>query len=215
MAITFDANPQTELEAVNMMLMSIGKAPVNTLTGTGINDVSWAQQTLYNVCRDVQHTKWWFNFEQCFPITATVVNAGQLNIVEPASCLDFAPTNRQLPLVERQGMLYDTQNHTFDCTPWLCNGALKCNIVWCFEYEDIPQSARMYIAMRAARQFQASAIGSQVLYQFTKEMELEARAELMRSQLRNSGTNMFTADTRNARIYNRQPGSSQNDAWQS
>lgn len=33
----------TELEAVNEMLMSIGQAPVNTLSVTGIRDVSVAR----------------------------------------------------------------------------------------------------------------------------------------------------------------------------
>jgi len=211
MPITFSANPTTELEAVNMMLLSIGKAPVNTLATSGINDVSWATTTLYNVCRDVQHTGWWFNREAEFPITAN----GSNQILRPASVLDFAPSDRTLPLNERQGMLYDVKNHTFDLSVgnWLQGGVLKCDVKWCFSFEDTPMAARMYIAMRAARQFQTSAIGSQILYQFTKEMELEARAELERSELKNSGTNMFSAPTRNGRIFNRQPNASKNNAW--
>lgn len=211
MSVTFDSNPTSELEAVNMMLLSVGKAPVSTLTNTGINDVSWAQTTLYNVCRDVQHVPWWFNRETNYPITPNSSN----QILIPANVLDIHPTNNTQPLNERNGMLYDSLNHTFDLTvgAWIQNGVLNCDIVWCFPYEQLPMAARMYIAMRAARQFQASAIGSQILYQFTKEMELEARAELMRSELKNSGTNAFTSPTRNGRIYNRQPYASPNNAW--
>lgn len=209
MPITFSANPTTELEAVNMMLLSIGKAPVNTLTVNGINDVAWATTTLYNVCRDVQHTGYWFNREYCFPITADT--NGQ--ILRPDSVLDFKPNDRTLPLVERQGKLYDNQNHTFNLAPRLQGGVLNTDVVWCFQYEDLPMAARMYVAMRAARQFQTSAVASQVLYQFTKEMELEAEAELKRSELKNSGTNMFNTATRNSRIYNRQPAAGHNNGF--
>ncbi len=212
MAITFSADPTTELEAVNMMLLSIGKAPVNTLAVGGVNDVSWATTTLYNVCRDVQHRAYWFNREADFPITADVT--GQ--ILRPASVLDFSPSDRTLPLNERAGKLYDVEKHTFDMRVGNRLGSgttLNCNLVWCFQYEDLPHAARMYVAMRAARTFQANAIGSQILYQFTKEMELEAQAELERSELKNSGTNMFATPTRNNRIYNRQPGAGRNNAW--
>lgn len=211
MVITFSANPTTELEAVNMMLMSIGKSPVNTLAVAGVNDVSWAQQTLYTVCRDVQHTRYWFNREDSYPITAN----GSNQILLPASVLDICPTDRTQPLVERNGMLYDNSNQTFDLTVggWLQTGKLLCDVTWCFPYEQLPQSARMYIAMRAGRQFQATAIGSQILYQFTKEMELEAKAELVRSELKNSGTNRFTSPTRNNRIFNRQPAAGRNNGY--
>lgn len=194
-----------------MMLLSIGKAPVNTLAVAGVNDVSWATTTLYNVTRDVQHVPRWFNKETAFPITAN----GSNQILVPVAVLDIAPSDRTLPLNERNGMLYDVANHTFDLSVghWLAAGVLKCDLVWCFAYETLPMAARMYIAMRAARQFQTSAVGSQILYQFTKEMELEAKAELERSELKNSGTNMFTTPTRNGRIFNRQPGAGKNNAW--
>jgi hypothetical protein len=209
MPINFSADPTTELEAVNMMLLSIGKAPVNTIATSAINDVSWATTTLYNVVRDVQHTAWWFNRETEFPITLDA--NGYAN--RPTSVLDLKPNDRSLPLVERQSKLYDLGNHTFDLRARVPAGVLKVDVTWCFPYEDLPMAARMYIAMRAARQFQTSAVGSQVIYQFTKEMELEARAELERSELRNSATNMFNTTTRNSRIYNRQPGAAKNNAW--
>lgn len=212
MAITFSADPTTELEAVNAMLLSIGKSPVNALPVAGVNDVSWAQTTLYNVCRDVQHRKYWFNRETGFPLS---INGSGI-IARPESCLDFAPSDRTLPINERQNQLYDVQNHTFDLRVgnWLGGGtSLPCDVTWCFDFEDLPQAARMYVYRRAGREFQTSAVASQILYQFTKEMEVEAQAELERAELKNSGTNMFNTPTRNGRIYNRQPGAAKNNAW--
>ena len=43
----------TELEAVNIMLSSIGEAPVNSLS-SGLVDAELAQTTLHNVSREVQ-----------------------------------------------------------------------------------------------------------------------------------------------------------------
>jgi hypothetical protein len=204
MAVTLSYTPQTTLDAVNQMLLSIGKAPVNTLNVPGINDVSFAQTVLHNVNREVQHRGWWFNREPAFPITPD--NTGSILI--PNTVIDIDTTDRSLNFVERGGKLYDLDGHTFNIAPKLTSGSLQCDVVWFFEFETIPQAARAYIARRAGREFQTSSVGSQVLYQFTKELELDAAAEMNRSDLKNGARNMFATPTRNNRIYNRQPGAS-------
>lgn len=205
MAITFNPNPMTELEAVNTMLLSIGKSPVNTVSVPGINDVSFALTTLYNTTREVQARGWWFNREPEFPINP--VNDGTGNILVPNTVIDLDTTDRTLNYVERSGKLYDLDKHTFNIGQSLGGQALKCDVTWCFEFEEIPHVARSFIACRAGRIFQTQSVGSQVLYQFTKEMELDAEANLQRSELKNgSARNMFATPTRNNRIFNRQPG---------
>ena len=203
MAITFNPNPMTELEAVNLMLLSIGKSPVNTLAVAGINDVSWATTILYNTTRAVQQRGWWFNREPCFPILAD--SNGNINI--PNTVIDLDTTDRTLNYVERNGRLYDLDGHTFNIALKLNGSPLNCDVTWCFPYEQIPQVARSFIARRAGREFQTSAVGAQILYQFTKELEAEAEADLQRSELKNgTARNMFATPTRNNRIFNRQPG---------
>lgn len=202
MTVTFNPDPQTELEAVNSMLLSIGKSPVSTLSVPGVNDVSQATTTLYGMVREVQTRSWWFNTEECFPITAN--SSG--NILRPEACIDFTPSDRTMPFVERNAMLYDLDKHTFVLTPKLNGQPLKCDVKWCFPFEQVPQAARSYIARRAGRVFQANVVGAQLIYQFTKEMELDAAAELERAHLKNSQTNMFKSPTRNSRIWARQPG---------
>jgi hypothetical protein len=202
MAVTFSPNPTTELEAVNLMLMSIGKAPVNSLSVPGINDVSFATLTLYNTVRDVQSRGWWFNRETNYPITPDV--NGFINI--PATVLDFWPSERFRGYVERNGQLYDPENSTFNIGQNLNGNPLLCDVIWCFPYQQLPQAARTYIGRRAGREFQTNSVGSQVLYQFTKESELEAFADLQRRENLAGGSNMFAAPTRNSRIFNRQPG---------
>lgn len=202
MAITFNPNPTTELEAVNTMLFSIGKAPVNSLSVPGINDVSFATQTLYTVVRDVQTRGWWFNREENFPISPD----GSGNILLPDTVLDFWPSERFRGFVERAGKLYDPTTNSFNIGALLNGQPLKVDVIWCFPFEELPQAARTYIARRAGREFQTSSVGSQVLYQFTKESEVEAFADLQRRENLAGGSNMFAAPTRNGRIFNRQPG---------
>lgn len=207
MAVTFSANPTTELEAVNNMLLSIGKSPVNTLSVAGINDVSWAQTTLYNVVRAVQVRGWYFNREECYPMTPD--GSGYISL--PTAALDMTPHDRYHHYVLRYNAtasvmgLYDLDNHTFNVGQYI-TPPLNVDIKWCFPFEQCPQPAREYMYRRAGREFQTSAVGSQVLYQFTKEAELEAEAELQRAENADGKSNMFLTPTRNNMISNRQPG---------
>lgn len=210
MALTLSYTPQTTLDAVNQMLLSIGKAPVNTLNFAGINDVNFAQTVLHNVNREVQTKGWWFNREAAFPMNPDVSG----NLLPAANVLDIKPSLRDDRYILRYNSasgvnamaLYDLENHTFNIGQYLNGQPLKCNVVWFFQFEQIPQAARAYISRRAGREFQTSAVGSQTLYQFTKEMELEAMTEMQRQEARDGQSNMFATPTRNSRIFNRQPG---------
>ena len=70
----------TELEAVNILLTTIGEAPVNTLTGNQVTDVTIANQVLTEVSREVQAQGWHFNTED-----KVVLSRNEFNqIVVPA-----------------------------------------------------------------------------------------------------------------------------------
>ena len=51
----------TELEAVNVLLTTIGESPVSTLSGNQVVDDAIAQQVLLEVSREVQSMGWHFN----------------------------------------------------------------------------------------------------------------------------------------------------------
>lgn len=210
MTVTFSADPMTELEAINNMLLSVGKSPVNTTSVPGVNAVSNALTVLYQTVRAVQSKRWWFNYDHCYQITPD----GSGNIARPTSCTGFAPTEAWRNYVERWNpsagsgalCLWDLDKKTFNIGQSLQDGYLKCDVQWCWPFEQVPQVARNFIARKAGRTFQTGAVGSQLLYQFTKEEELDAEAELLREHLRFSKTNMFKTPTVNNRIINRQPG---------
>jgi hypothetical protein len=199
MAITpLTFTPQTELDAVNQMLLSIGQSPVNTLAVTGLKDVSFARLILHNTSREVQSKGWHFNMDEEYPLVADV--AGKVEL--PANALNVDPCDRLQDFVERyEGAyrrLWDKKNLTF-----AIGSTVKVNITWFFQFEQIPQTARAYIAHKAGRVFQASAVGSTILYNYTKERELETLTELERTEARNSDTNLFTRNSRTNNIFHR------------
>lgn len=195
MSIPLNLSPMSELDAVNMMLLSIGQAPVNTLEVPGIKDVSFARLMLHNTNRQVQSRGWWFNRELGYEL----VPASNREIVLPGTVLEVVSSDPGRDLIERDRKLYDRDRHTFKF-----DDPVKVDVVWFLPFEDIPQVARDFVAMRAARIFQSQIVGSQILYQFTKEMELEAGALMTQQDMRAKRPNMLTAQTRhNARFSRR------------
>lgn len=178
----------TELEAVNEMLMSIGQAPVNTLQVTGIKDVAIAQKRLQTALRACLTKGWWFNTDEAYELTPDLDG----NIVIPPNALkvdsdDADITERALDPKGR--CLYNRADKTFEFT-----APVPVRIVWGFDFDEIPQTARDYVATVAGRRFQSKAIGSQVLDRFEQEDEIKAYIALMREERASRKTNLFTGN---------------------
>lgn len=181
-------SPMTELEAVNEMLMSIGQAPVNTLQVTGITDVAIARKRLDTALRQVLKRGWWFNTDREYLLSPDVDG----HIIIPSNALKVDSvgadiTERTHPAKGR--CLWDRSEETFDFTE-----AVTCKIVWGFGFEDIPQTARDYVSIIAARRFQSKAIGSTILDRFEEEDELKAHIAMVREDRASRRTNLFTGN---------------------
>lgn len=199
-ALNLDMAPMTELDAVNMLLLSIGQAPVNTLEVSGIRDVSIARLYLHNASRAVQSKGWSFNTEKEFPLTPDANG----HIAVPGTALSLDPCRRQDDFVQRLDpndsamKLYDRENHTFEI-----DKPVDVDIVWLFTFEGLPQSARNYITVVAARQFQAQQVSSDILYRFGERDEAMALAVLTRDEKRVKNGNIFRSGARVNRIIHR------------
>lgn len=167
--------PMTELDAVNLMLASIGEYPVDTLPANGLAEASIAQTKLANINRQMQSLGWWFNRETEYPM----VPDGNDEIVLPTNMLfcDTCWRSARYKVVERNRKLYDVEKHQTTFTE-----TLYCDVIWHFPYEELPQQARWYIAIKAAVRFQAAMVGSETLHGFTKEDESEAYAALLHAE---------------------------------
>jgi hypothetical protein len=191
---TLVLEPLTELDAVNMMLLSIGQSPVNTLAITNIKDVSFAQLTLHNTAREVQSRGWWFNRERNYPLAPNVDN----KIPVPPSTLDIDCEDQNEELIQRGAFMYDMKNHTFTIPR-----TLKYDVITFLTFTDLPQTARNYIAVRAARIFQSQSVGSEVLYRYDAQLEQEMLAPFERAHYKNVDTNILATNARTNRIYRR------------
>ena len=137
----------TELDAVNSILMSVGETPVNTLDVQS-PEVAIAQSTLRQVCREVQSEGWVFNTEYEFPFS---INSDDEVIIPPTAI--SVDVNRykhadNYDVIRREGKLYDRYSHSYKFTGI---ETLYVDVVWFFEFGDLPQPFKDYITARAAR----------------------------------------------------------------
>ncbi len=186
--------PTSELDAVNNLLLSIGQSPVNTLHVPGVKDVSIARMSLHDTSREVQGHGWWFNTDTNYPLMPD----SQGRVMLPPNALQVIPQSTEV--TERGGGLYDRTRRSFLFPTGV---AVNCTVRWFFPFEELPQAARNYIQRRAGRIFQTNIVASRILYEFTKELEVEALAEMQRNDLRVNRPNFFNSASTTNTIFQR------------
>jgi hypothetical protein len=186
--------PTTELEAVNAMLRSIGESPIASLTDIAVQDAEIALTTLRSVSRSVQVRGWDFNTE----IEMELVVNGDGNIPLPSNTLSVDPVDETKKLVQRGSRLYDPVEHTYVFTD-----PVTVNLIVMLPFEELPEAARNYIFVRAARQFQDNTVGDSSLHRYQTEDEEEARATFMQTAADTEDNNILNDSWSVARILNR------------
>ena len=179
----------TELEAINIMLAAIGEAPVNSLTGTLPVDVRLAQSTLTEVNKEVQSEGWSFNTE--IDVTQQRDSSTQ-QINLSTDVLRIDPNIHQHPnidAIQRGLRLYDRLNNKFEF-----DEDLICTIVYFRTFVEIPEPARRYITIKAARIFVDRLVSDDGLRTYTQQDEVRARAILMETDLANGDHNLLRGD---------------------
>ena len=178
----------TELECINIMLAAIGEAPVNSLTGTVPVDVRIAQSTLTEVNKQVQAEGWSFNTE----IDVTLTRNASNNVVLGTDVLRVDAQTHDHPSIDpiQRGLkLYDRKNNTF-----VFDEDIRCTVVYFRSFNELPEQARSYMTIKAARVFVDRLISDQSLRTYTQEDEIRARSVLMETDLSNADHNMLVGD---------------------
>ena len=163
-------NAAQELPAVNQILAACGQAPVTSLDQTN-PDVAIAYQTLLEVSREVQSEGWTFNKEAHYEMTPNTDD----EIIIPTNVLQIDLTQANAgdkKVVRRNGKLYDKQNHTDKWT----DGAVDCDILWFFDWVDLPRPIQDYITARASTVTSSRIVGDQTQYQILQQKEAYMRA---------------------------------------
>ena len=178
----------TELESVNIMLAAIGESPINSLTGTLPVDARTAQSTLAEVNKEVQSEGWSFNTE----IDVTLPRDGSNHVNISTDVLRIDPNIHQHPTIDaiQRGLkLYDRLNNKYDFTE-----DLICTVVYFRTFDEIPEPARRYITIKAARIFVDRLVSDDGLRTYTQQDEIRARAILMETDLVNGDHNLLRGD---------------------
>lgn len=174
--MTTSTTPTTELEAVNLMLSVIGESPLSSLNDSTVVDAVLARNILSEVSRAVQTKGWHFNIEKAFPL---LPDAYTKEISVPTNCLRVVtvyPT-QDVEAVHRGQRLYDRANHTYQFAK-----TVKVDMAVALPFDELPETARHYIAIRAARVFQARSVGSDTLYAFSDKDEKDALVALKKAE---------------------------------
>lgn len=202
--------PTTEIEAINLMLASIGEAqlPLATdLSAATQADVELAINTLRDTTREVQRKGWKFNTEGGLEVAPTGTVAWEdtdgvtttLNVFKlPSGILKWSQTlcseNGDLDLTERLSkqyteggppaavlVLYDLAKNR-DGADSGTYPYVYLDVVAGCNFEQMPEVARRFTAIRAARALAQRALGSESLSRFAQGDEQIAYRDLESEQ---------------------------------
>ena len=179
-------NATQELPAINQILTSCGQAPVTTLDQTN-PEVAIAYATLLQVSREIQAEGWTFNKEYHYEFTPD----NNKEILIPNNIIQIKLTenaaNKPFSGVRRSGKLYDRQNHryTWEGSP------IECDVVWEFDYIDLPEPIRNFITARAAKIVSGRIVGDDDQYARLEKEEALQRATALEYETQQGQFTMF------------------------
>ena len=179
----------TELEAVNIMLSAIGEAPVSSLDNTSLEDVAVAVNILNETVVDVQSSGYHFNRD--YNVALLPDTDGQINVGANVVSVDASPygATQEVDVVLRGSKLYDRENQTF-----VFSETVYADLITILSWDDLPQTARRYITVKAARRYQARVFGSDTLNGFTAQDEADALVAMQQDDSRISDTNFLNSN---------------------
>ena len=178
----------TKLEAINTMLSNVGEAPVNSLTGSLTADVRLAENILNEVSRDVQSNGWHFNTEKEVPLMPNAANEIELSDGVARVDLEGEHIDSDFDVVVRGTKLYNRKSRTYTFTV-----TKKYTVTYILDWDQLPESARRYIMIRAARVYQDRLIGSEKPSAFSRSDEQAALFALRDYEMETADYNVFDA----------------------
>ena len=177
--------PTTKLEAINTLLATIGESPVNSLN-SGLVEASQAEQTLNNVSRDFQAQGWAFNTEITFDLSPDTSDMLTL----PANCLHVDTIHTRMSsdtdLVQRGNKMYDRIKNTY-----AIGTTVSVDMVVLLDFEEMPETARRFVAIKASRILQDRVLGSESLHSYNSQDEMMAWNNMLQSELDVQDLNIF------------------------
>ena len=176
----------TKLNAINTILSAVGEAPINSLTGTLTADVRLAEAILDETSREVQSAGWHFNTEKDVPLVPNSDNEVEIGTNVARVDLEGANVDADFDIVIRGTKLYNRKKLTFTISK-----TKKYTVVYLLDFTDMPENARRYIMIRAARIFQDRLVGSEKNSMFTRGDEQQALIALRDYEMESADYSIF------------------------
>ena len=193
----------TELSAVNQILASVGQAPVTTLDRTN-PDVAIAYDCLLQTNQEVQAEGWTFNKE--FDYIFNPDAEGNIRIPDNVLQLELSDNpqygNQKIghQAIRRDGRLYDRVQHTYY---WA--GPQYCDVVWWFDWLDLPIPIQNYIVAKSARIVSTRIVGDGQQQQFLAQDEAYTRSFAIQYETNQGDYSFFGYNRNGADYYSYQP----------
>jgi len=178
----------TELEAVNVILSTIGEAPLNSLSGSLPVDGTMAKNVLSEISREVQSSGWHFNTHYKSTLTRDTNN--NIPVATNVVRVELDPnleSKGDYDLVQRDGKLFNLAKNTdvFD------KDFENVTQVLLLPFNEIPEQAKRYITIRSARVFHDRTLGANTLHKFSQEDEKQALSILRNAEARTGDYTIF------------------------
>jgi len=169
--MTTFVTPMTQLDAVNIVLKGMGEPKIASLDGAGL-DALMAADLVDETSRALQTEGWHWNRE--YPKISPDSN-GFINLPSNTLTVNTNGESAQYDYVARGLLLYDRSNSTYVFT-----NPVRLDLYVGLPFEQLPTSARIFVAAAAALTNQQGELGSDTLNKFLKEKAETARVMLVR-----------------------------------
>ncbi len=175
----------TELSAINSILGSIGQSPI-TAIDTANPEISFIQNLLNEVTKDVLNEGWHFNTENHVKVSPN--SSGKIPIPQNYLRYDYSEGqfDKHIDLVKRDGVLYDLVDHTdvFDHD-------MELDIVYLYNFTDVPSAFQRYIISRASTRAATQLVTNPELVKLLQQQEVLARATLIEYETQQGDHSFF------------------------
>jgi len=192
----------TKLQAVNTMLSVIGESSTNTLTGTVPFEVSLAEDILDEVIKELCQDSYVFNTELDITVIPDVSNhliaQSHWVRVQAADSETDEYVLREITPGSGSYLLYSMTDKTNEFT-----SSVSVNIVYLLEFANLPEAAKRYCTVRAARVYADRLVGSKDIRAFSQVDELEARAKLLNYEVGVDKLNVLRDNSHARNLINR------------
>lgn len=169
----YTLQPITLLDAVNIVLANIGRGAVMSLESINLNsDAEDALKQVHNWSMQAQSHGWWFNTDLSIQLDPD--ENGRIMLPAGTLKVDTVGPSADMDLVQRGKLLYDRVNHTT-----IIGKSVYADLTTAQDFEDMPQTVRNWIAVKAARQFAQFKNSNPATNQFTRENESEAYVAML------------------------------------